>query len=73
MTDDRMAGTWRNVGGKVQEGVGKTTGDTKSEMKDVMNQSGWCGARRLREDGGRSVRRCPNRERGRHSGPRYCS
>jgi uncharacterized protein YjbJ (UPF0337 family) len=39
MTDDRMAGTWGNVGGKVQEGVGKTTGDTKSEMKGAMNQA----------------------------------
>ena len=39
MTDDRMACTWRNAGGKVQEGVGKTTGDTKSEVKDVMNQA----------------------------------
>jgi uncharacterized protein YjbJ (UPF0337 family) len=38
MTDDRMAGTWRNVG-NVQEGVGKTIGDTKSEMKGVMNQA----------------------------------
>src|SRR5262245_41957327 len=39
MADDRMAGTWRNVSGKVQEGVGKATGDTKSEMKGVMNQA----------------------------------
>jgi uncharacterized protein YjbJ (UPF0337 family) len=39
MTDDRIAGTVRNIGGKVQEGVGKVTGDTKSEAKGVMNQA----------------------------------
>jgi uncharacterized protein YjbJ (UPF0337 family) len=39
MTDDRIAGTLRNVGGKVQEGVGKATGDTKTEIKGMMNQA----------------------------------
>jgi uncharacterized protein YjbJ (UPF0337 family) len=39
MTDDRIAGTVRNFGGKVQEGVGKVTGDTKTEVKGVMNQA----------------------------------
>ena len=35
MTDDRIAGTVRNIGGTVQESVGKVTGDTKSEVKGV--------------------------------------
>ena len=39
MTDDRIAGTARNIGSKVQEGVGKVIGDTKSEVKGVMNQA----------------------------------
>ena len=39
MTDDRIAGTVRSFGGKVQEGVGKVTGDTKTEVKGVMNQA----------------------------------
>ena len=39
MTDDRIAGTVRNIGGKVQEGVGKVTGDTTTEVKGVMNQA----------------------------------
>ena len=39
MTDDRIAGTVRNIGGKVQEGVGKVTGDTQTEMKGVINQA----------------------------------
>jgi len=38
MTDDRIAGTVRNLGGKVQEGVGKVAGDTKTEVKGIMNQ-----------------------------------
>ena len=37
MTDDRIAGTVRNIGGKVQEGVGKVTSDSKTE--GVMNQA----------------------------------
>ena len=39
MTDDRIAGTVRNVGGKVQEGAGKVMGDTTTEVKGVMNQA----------------------------------
>jgi uncharacterized protein YjbJ (UPF0337 family) len=39
MSDDRIAGTVRSFGGKVQEGVGKVTGDTKTEVKGVMNQA----------------------------------
>lgn len=39
MADDRIAGTVRSVGGKVQEGVGKVTGDTKTEIEGVMNQA----------------------------------
>jgi uncharacterized protein YjbJ (UPF0337 family) len=39
MTDDRIAGTLRSFGGKVQEGVGKVTGDTKTEVKGVMDQA----------------------------------
>jgi uncharacterized protein YjbJ (UPF0337 family) len=39
MTDDRIAGTVRDISGKVQEGVGKVTGDTKSEVKGMMNQA----------------------------------
>jgi uncharacterized protein YjbJ (UPF0337 family) len=39
MTDDRMAGTARNLGGKVQEGYGKVTGDAVSELKGKVNQA----------------------------------
>jgi len=39
MDDDRVAGTVRSFGGKVQEGVGKVTGDTKTEVQGVMNQA----------------------------------
>ena len=39
MTDDRMAGTARNLGGKVQEGFGKVTGDAVTEIKGKVNQA----------------------------------
>jgi uncharacterized protein YjbJ (UPF0337 family) len=39
MSDDRIAGTVRNLGGKVQEGVGKVTGSAKTEAQGLMNQA----------------------------------
>ena len=39
MSDDRIAGTVRNLGGKVQEGVGKVTGSVKTEAAGVVNQA----------------------------------
>jgi uncharacterized protein YjbJ (UPF0337 family) len=39
MTDDRIAGTARNLGGKVQEGYGKVAGDAVSEFKGKVNQA----------------------------------
>jgi uncharacterized protein YjbJ (UPF0337 family) len=30
MDENRLEGTARNLGGKVQEGVGRTTGDTRA-------------------------------------------
>ena len=39
MTDDRMAGTAKNLGGKVQEGYGSMTGDLGHEVKGRMRQA----------------------------------
>ena len=39
MTDDRIARTARNLGGKVQEGFGAVTGDTRTELQGKMNQA----------------------------------
>jgi uncharacterized protein YjbJ (UPF0337 family) len=39
MSEDRFAGTARNMGGKVQEGVGKLTGDTVTELKGKVNEA----------------------------------
>ena len=39
MNEDRVMGTARNLGGKVQEGVGRVAGDTKSQVEGVMNQA----------------------------------
>jgi uncharacterized protein YjbJ (UPF0337 family) len=38
MNEDRIAGTGRNVGGKVEEGVGRLTGDSETEAKGMANQ-----------------------------------
>jgi uncharacterized protein YjbJ (UPF0337 family) len=39
MNEDRVAGTARNVGGKVQEGYGRVTGDTQSQAEGLLNQA----------------------------------
>jgi uncharacterized protein YjbJ (UPF0337 family) len=39
MTDDRISGTARNLGGKAQEGFGKVTGDAVTELKGKVNQA----------------------------------
>jgi uncharacterized protein YjbJ (UPF0337 family) len=37
--ENRLEGSVRNVGGKIQEGVGRATGDTRSRVEGVMNQA----------------------------------
>ena len=39
MTDDRMAGTAKNLGGKLQEGFGSATGDLAHEAKGKLRQA----------------------------------
>ena len=39
MDENRLEGTARNVGGKVQEGVGRATGDVKTKTEGVINQA----------------------------------
>jgi uncharacterized protein YjbJ (UPF0337 family) len=39
MNEDRIAGTTRNIGGKVQEGFGRVTGDTKTQAEGLVNQA----------------------------------
>jgi uncharacterized protein YjbJ (UPF0337 family) len=39
MNEDRIAGTTRNLGGKVQEGYGRVTGDTQKQAEGLMNQA----------------------------------
>jgi uncharacterized protein YjbJ (UPF0337 family) len=36
---DRVEGIAREVGGRVQEGVGKMTGDTKTEAEGQLNRA----------------------------------
>ena len=39
MNEDHVIGTARNLGGKAQEGFGRVTGDTKSQIEGVINQA----------------------------------
>jgi uncharacterized protein YjbJ (UPF0337 family) len=39
MDENRAAGTARNVGGKLEEGFGRVTGDTKTQTEGLVNQA----------------------------------
>jgi uncharacterized protein YjbJ (UPF0337 family) len=39
MNEDRVIGTAKNLGGKAQEGFGRVTGDTKTQVEGVINQA----------------------------------
>jgi uncharacterized protein YjbJ (UPF0337 family) len=38
MDENRIAGTAKNIGGKIQEGFGRATGDAKTEAEGFANQ-----------------------------------
>jgi uncharacterized protein YjbJ (UPF0337 family) len=39
MNEDRIAGTARNIGGTVEEGVGRITGDTEEQVQGKLDQA----------------------------------
>jgi uncharacterized protein YjbJ (UPF0337 family) len=39
MNEDRISGTARNLGGKVEEGVGRATGDVKTQIQGKLDQT----------------------------------
>ena len=39
MDENRIAGTAKSLGGKVEEGFGRVTGDTKSRVEGIANQA----------------------------------
>jgi uncharacterized protein YjbJ (UPF0337 family) len=39
MNSDRMEGTAKNMGGKVEEGFGRATGDIKSQVEGTVKQA----------------------------------
>jgi uncharacterized protein YjbJ (UPF0337 family) len=39
MDENRVEGTARNLGGKVQEGVGKVTGNARTQAEGLANQA----------------------------------
>jgi uncharacterized protein YjbJ (UPF0337 family) len=39
MNQDQIVGSAKNLGGKVQEGLGRAAADTKTQAEGVMNQA----------------------------------
>lgn len=39
MDEHRVTGAVRNAGGKIEEGLGRATGDTKSQVQGVIDQA----------------------------------
>ena len=39
MNEDRISGTARNVGGKIEEGVDRLTGDAKTQLQGKLDQA----------------------------------
>ncbi len=39
MNEDRIAGTARNFGGKVEEGIGRATGDARAQVRGMADQA----------------------------------
>src|SRR3984957_6652465 len=39
MDEDRISGTARNVGGKIEEGVGRLTGDARPQIRGKLDQA----------------------------------
>jgi uncharacterized protein YjbJ (UPF0337 family) len=39
MNEDRISGTSRNLGGKVEEGIGRTTGDVTTQLQGKFDQA----------------------------------
>jgi uncharacterized protein YjbJ (UPF0337 family) len=38
MDENRLSGTAKNIGGKLEEGVGRVTGDTKTQADGIARQ-----------------------------------
>ena len=39
MDENRVAGTAKNMGGKIEEGFGRVTGDTKTQAEGIANRA----------------------------------
>jgi uncharacterized protein YjbJ (UPF0337 family) len=39
MDEDRISGTARNVGGKIEEGIGRVTGNARTEIQGKLDQT----------------------------------
>jgi uncharacterized protein YjbJ (UPF0337 family) len=39
MDEDRISGTARNTGGKIEEGIGRLTGDARTQIQGKLDQA----------------------------------
>jgi uncharacterized protein YjbJ (UPF0337 family) len=39
MDEDRISGTARNAGGKIEEGIGRLTGDARTQIQGKLDQA----------------------------------
>jgi hypothetical protein len=60
MDEDRIAGTARKLGGKIQEEAGRFTGDTQTQIKGNGKSGGWYRSRLIRTGRRRRPRYCRN-------------
>jgi uncharacterized protein YjbJ (UPF0337 family) len=59
MDEDRISGTARNADGKIEEGVGRLTGDAKTQIQGKLDQAAGAAQDPLRPDYRRRARhRC---------------
>ena len=56
MNEDRLSGTAKSVGGQVEEGVGRATGDVKTQLQGKARQDVYGQARETAADAAEALR-----------------
>jgi uncharacterized protein YjbJ (UPF0337 family) len=56
MTDDRISGSAKNIGGQVEEGFGRATGDVKTQLQGKARQEVYGQAKETAADAAEALR-----------------
>jgi uncharacterized protein YjbJ (UPF0337 family) len=56
MTDDRISGSAKNIGGQVEEGFGRATGDVKTQLQGKARQEVYGQAKETAADTAEALR-----------------